>query len=138
MCYFVFSVEGNTNKEIHSKYDLKGSSLGRSAKEGEKVLKDNDLAEKYGKILLGSQKAAFIKVRPPPHPPSILYHPLCPLPLLPPLLPPSPPNRPYTRTLIAACGSDHTRKKVSSFEAFIRVQGSAHKMQTSASLSGSW
>ena len=85
MCYFVFSVEGNTNKEIHSKYDLKGSSLGRSAKEGEKVLKDNDLAEKYGKILLGSQKAAFIKVRPPPHPPSILYHPLCPLPPAPPL-----------------------------------------------------
>ncbi|CAN0420139.1 unnamed protein product, partial [Laminaria digitata] len=54
-------VEGNTSKEIHSKYDLKGSSLGRSAKEGEKVLKDNDLASQYGKIRLGSQKAAFIK-----------------------------------------------------------------------------
>ncbi|CAM9407656.1 unnamed protein product [Ectocarpus sp. 12 AP-2014] len=54
-------VEGDTNKAIHSKYDLKGSSLGRSAKEGEKVLKDNDLDVKYGKIHLGSQKAAFIE-----------------------------------------------------------------------------
>ncbi|CAN0549737.1 unnamed protein product, partial [Ectocarpus sp. 8 AP-2014] len=53
-------VEGDTNKTIHSKYDLKGSSLGRSAKEGEKVLKDNDLDVKYGKIHLGSQKAAFV------------------------------------------------------------------------------
>eukprot|EP00752_Nemacystus_decipiens_P001652 g1605.t1 len=54
-------VEGDTNKKIHSKYDLKGSSLGRSAKEGEKVLKDNDLDVKYGKIHLASQKAAFIE-----------------------------------------------------------------------------
>lgn len=57
------SVEGDTTKKIHSKYDLKGSSLGRSAKEGEKVLKDNDLDVKYGKIHLASQKAAFIAVR---------------------------------------------------------------------------
>ncbi|CAM9318009.1 unnamed protein product [Pylaiella littoralis] len=55
-------VEGDTNKKIHSKYDLKGSSLGRSAKEGEKVLKDNDLDVKYGKIHLASQKAAFIEI----------------------------------------------------------------------------
>ncbi|CAM9417593.1 unnamed protein product [Ectocarpus fasciculatus] len=61
-------VEGDTNKTIHSKYDLKGSSLGRSAKEGEKVLKDNDLDVKYGKIHLGSQKAAFVEVSPPPPP----------------------------------------------------------------------
>lgn len=58
-------MEGDTNKKIHSKYDLKGSSLGRSAKEGEKVLKDNDLDVKYGKIHLASQKAAFIEVRIP-------------------------------------------------------------------------
>lgn len=55
-------MEGDTSKKIHSKYDLKGSSLGRSAKEGEKVLKDNDLDVKYGKIHLASQKAAFIEV----------------------------------------------------------------------------
>ncbi|CAM9704737.1 unnamed protein product [Ascophyllum nodosum] len=53
-------VEGDTEKEIHAKFDLKGSSLGRAAKEGEKVLKDNDLV-KYGKIHLGSQRAAFLK-----------------------------------------------------------------------------
>lgn len=52
----------DTYKDIHNTYDLKGSSLGRSAKEGEKVLKDNDLAEKQGKLHLGSQREAFLKV----------------------------------------------------------------------------
>ena len=52
----------DTYKEIHRTFDLKGSSLGRSAKPGEKVLKDNDLAEKQGKLHLGSQREAFLKV----------------------------------------------------------------------------
>ena len=52
----------DTYKDIHSTYDLKGSSLGRSAKPGEKVLKDNDLAGKQGKLHLGSQREAFLKV----------------------------------------------------------------------------
>lgn len=52
----------DTYKEIHSTYDLKGSSLGRSAKDGEKVLKDNDLAGRQGKLHLGSQRDAFLKV----------------------------------------------------------------------------
>ena len=52
----------DTYKEIHSTYDLKGSSLGRDAKPGEKVLKDNDLAERQGKLHLGCQREAFLKV----------------------------------------------------------------------------
>lgn len=52
----------DTYKEIHRTFDLKGSSLGRSAKDGEKVLKDNDLAAKQGKLHLGSQREAFLKV----------------------------------------------------------------------------
>ncbi|CAN0124493.1 unnamed protein product [Ectocarpus sp. 4 AP-2014] len=51
----------DTYKEIHNTYDLKGSSLGRDAKPGEKVLKDNDLAERQGKLHLGSQREAFLK-----------------------------------------------------------------------------
>lgn len=62
--FFYCSVEGDTDKEIHAKFDLKGSSLGRLAKEGEKVLKDLDLV-KYGKIHLGSQRTAFLKVNLP-------------------------------------------------------------------------
>ncbi|CAM9585348.1 unnamed protein product, partial [Pylaiella littoralis] len=52
----------DTYKEIHNTYDLKGSSLGRDAKPGEKVLKDNDLADRQGKLHLGSQREAFLKV----------------------------------------------------------------------------
>ncbi|CAN0361265.1 unnamed protein product, partial [Ectocarpus fasciculatus] len=51
----------DTYKEIHNTYDLKGSSLGRDAKPGEKVLKDNDLAERQGKLHLGSQREVFLK-----------------------------------------------------------------------------
>ncbi|CAM9821089.1 unnamed protein product, partial [Ectocarpus sp. 12 AP-2014] len=51
----------DTYKEIHNTYDLKGSSLGRDAKPGEKVLKDNDLAERQGKLHLGSQRESFLK-----------------------------------------------------------------------------
>ncbi|CAN0365387.1 unnamed protein product, partial [Scytosiphon promiscuus] len=52
----------DTHREIHNTYDLKGSSLGRDAKPGEKVLKDNDLADRQGKLHLGSQRAAFLQV----------------------------------------------------------------------------
>lgn len=55
----------DTHREIHSTYDLKGSSLGRDAKPGEKVLKDNDLADRQGKLHLGSQRAAFLQVTRP-------------------------------------------------------------------------
>lgn len=56
------SVDGNTKKKIHLKYDLKGSSVNRSAKEGEKVLKDNDLDKTHGNFHLGTQRERFLQV----------------------------------------------------------------------------
>jgi hypothetical protein len=50
----------DTYKAIHQKYDLKGSSLGRSANKGEDVFKDLDLVRDNTKIHLGTQREAFL------------------------------------------------------------------------------
>lgn len=59
---FVHSIDGTAQMKIHKKYDLKGSKVHRTAKEGEKVLKDNNLREAKTKFRLGSQRDAFLKV----------------------------------------------------------------------------
>ncbi|CAM9478500.1 unnamed protein product [Ectocarpus sp. 6 AP-2014] len=55
-------IDGTAQMKIHNKYDLKGSKVHRTAKEGEKVLKDNNLREAKTKFRLGSQRDAFLKV----------------------------------------------------------------------------
>lgn len=45
----------DTDKTLSSFYDLKGSVVGRSAKRGESVLKDNDLRKESGTIRLQSE-----------------------------------------------------------------------------------
>lgn len=58
----VASIDGAAEMQIHAKYDLKGSTVNRTSKEGEKVLKDNNLREAKTKFRLGSQRQAFLKV----------------------------------------------------------------------------
>eukprot|EP00903_Cladosiphon_okamuranus_P014087 g13094.t1 len=55
-------IDGAAQMPIHTKYDLKGSAVHRTSKEGEKVLKDNNLREAKTKFRLGSQREAFLKV----------------------------------------------------------------------------
>lgn len=55
-------IDGTSPVQIHTKYDLKGSTVHRTAKEGEKVLKDNNLRKANGTFRLGSQRDAFLKV----------------------------------------------------------------------------
>mmetsp|Transcript_7887 Transcript_7887/g.11927 ORF Transcript_7887/g.11927 Transcript_7887/m.11927 type:complete len:686 (-) Transcript_7887:127-2184(-) len=52
----------DTPKEMHSIFDLKGSTVGRSKKEGQKVGKDNDLVAAGTKLHLGRQKDKFVKI----------------------------------------------------------------------------
>lgn len=49
--------------KVHTKYDLKGSVVHRTAKEGERVLKDNNIRENETRVHLGHQRAAFLKVK---------------------------------------------------------------------------
>lgn len=56
------SIDGQALMRIHTKYDLKGSSWHRKAKDGDKVLKDNNLREADGKFRFGSQREAILKV----------------------------------------------------------------------------
>ncbi|CAM9359191.1 unnamed protein product [Laminaria digitata] len=55
-------IDGLSPVQIHTKYDLKGSTVHRTAKEGEKVLKDNNLRKAHGTFRLGSQRTAFLQV----------------------------------------------------------------------------
>eukprot|EP00904_Undaria_pinnatifida_P014236 jgi/Undpi1/9943/HiC_scaffold_28.g12397.m1 len=55
-------VDGLSPVQIHTKYDLKGSTVHRTAKDGEKVLKDNNLRKANGTFKLGSQRDAFLEV----------------------------------------------------------------------------
>ena len=56
------SIDGLSPVQIHTKYDLKGSTVHRTAKDGEKVLKDNNLRKANGTFRLGSQRDAFLEV----------------------------------------------------------------------------
>lgn len=57
------SIDGMAQMPMHAKYDLKGSTVHRTSKEGEKVLKDNNVRAAKTTFKLGSQKEAFLKVR---------------------------------------------------------------------------
>ncbi|CAN0181831.1 unnamed protein product, partial [Hapterophycus canaliculatus] len=56
------SIDGTAQMKIHTKYDLKGSSVNRTAEEGDKVLKDNNLRKAKTKFRLGSQRETFLRV----------------------------------------------------------------------------
>ncbi|CAM9270493.1 unnamed protein product, partial [Chrysoparadoxa australica] len=60
--FIVMNSVVDTCKEIHSTYDLKGSTYGRFAKAGEKVKKDQDLEKGDNKLHLGAQRDAFLGV----------------------------------------------------------------------------
>lgn len=48
--------------KIHTRYDLKGSTVHRTAADGDKVMKDNNLREAKNTFCLGPQREAFLKV----------------------------------------------------------------------------
>ena len=56
------SIDGAAQTKMHAKYDLKGSAVHRTAFEGEKVLKDNNVRKAKTTFKLGSQRDAFLKV----------------------------------------------------------------------------
>lgn len=56
------SIDGRARLKIHTKYDLKGSTVHRTAGDGDKVLKDNNLRKSRAKFHLGAQREAFLKV----------------------------------------------------------------------------
>ncbi|ETW02685.1 hypothetical protein H310_06136 [Aphanomyces invadans] len=64
MHFVIMASVFNTPKEIHLRFDLKGSKVGRNASVDEKskngVLKDNDLVEEHIHLSLGPEKRAMM------------------------------------------------------------------------------